>query len=34
VGQPDEYAELIVYLCAGASYMTGEVVAVTGGARI
>jgi 3-oxoacyl-[acyl-carrier protein] reductase len=34
VGQPDEYAELIVYLCAGGSYITGEVVAVTGGARI
>jgi 3-oxoacyl-[acyl-carrier protein] reductase len=34
VGQPEEYAELIVYLCAGASYITGEVVAVTGGARI
>ena len=34
VGQPEEYAELIVYLCAGASYITGEVVAITGGARI
>jgi 3-oxoacyl-[acyl-carrier protein] reductase len=34
VGQPDEYAEAIVYLCVGASYVTGEVVPVTGGTRI
>ncbi len=34
VGQTDEYAEVIVYLCAGASYITGEVVPVTGGTRI
>jgi 3-oxoacyl-[acyl-carrier protein] reductase len=34
VGQTQEYAELIVYLCAGASYITGEVVPVTGGMRI
>jgi 3-oxoacyl-[acyl-carrier protein] reductase len=34
VGQPDDYAEVIVYLCAGASYVTGEVVPVTGGTRI
>jgi 3-oxoacyl-[acyl-carrier protein] reductase len=34
VGQTSEYAEVIVYLCAGASYMTGEVVPVTGGLRI
>lgn len=34
VGQTEEYAEVIVYLCAGASYITGEVVPVTGGARI
>jgi 3-oxoacyl-[acyl-carrier protein] reductase len=34
VGQPEDYAEVIVYLCAGASYITGEVVPVTGGARI
>jgi 3-oxoacyl-[acyl-carrier protein] reductase len=34
VGQPEEYAEVIVYLCAGASYVTGEVVPVTGGTRI
>ncbi len=34
VGQPEDYAEVIVYLCAGASYITGEVVPVTGGIRI
>jgi 3-oxoacyl-[acyl-carrier protein] reductase len=34
VGQTAEYAEVIMYLCAGASYITGEVVPVTGGARI
>jgi 3-oxoacyl-[acyl-carrier protein] reductase len=34
VGQPEEYAEVIVYLCAGASYITGEIVPVTGGTRI
>lgn len=34
VGQTAEYAEVIVYLCAGASYITGEVVPVTGGTRI
>jgi 3-oxoacyl-[acyl-carrier protein] reductase len=34
VGEPDEYAEVIVYLCAGAAYITGEVVPVTGGSRI
>jgi 3-oxoacyl-[acyl-carrier protein] reductase len=34
VGQPEDYAEVIVYLCAGASYVTGEVVPVTGGTRI
>lgn len=34
VGQTEEYAEVIVYLCAGASYITGEVVPVTGGTRI
>lgn len=34
VGQPQEYAEVIVYLCAGASYITGEVIPVTGGTRI
>ena len=34
VGQPEEYAEVIVYLCAGAPYITGEVIQVTGGTRI
>jgi 3-oxoacyl-[acyl-carrier protein] reductase len=34
VGQTEEYAEMIVYLCAGASYVTGEVIPVTGGTRI
>jgi 3-oxoacyl-[acyl-carrier protein] reductase len=34
VGQPQDYAEVIVYLCAGASYITGEVIPVTGGTRI
>jgi 3-oxoacyl-[acyl-carrier protein] reductase len=34
VGQPADYAEIIVYLCAGASYITGEVIQVTGGTRI
>jgi 3-oxoacyl-[acyl-carrier protein] reductase len=34
VGQPEDYAEVIVYLCAGASYITGEVVPVNGGTRI
>jgi 3-oxoacyl-[acyl-carrier protein] reductase len=34
VGQPDDYAELIVYLCAGASYITGEVIPITGGLRL
>jgi 3-oxoacyl-[acyl-carrier protein] reductase len=34
VGEPTDYAEVIVYLCAGAAYITGEVLPVTGGARI
>jgi 3-oxoacyl-[acyl-carrier protein] reductase len=34
VGQPEDYAEVIVYLCAGAAYITGEVILVTGGTRI
>jgi len=34
VGETQDYAEVIVYLCAGASYITGEVVPVTGGMRI
>jgi 3-oxoacyl-[acyl-carrier protein] reductase len=34
VGEPEDYAEVIVYLCAGASYITGEVIPVTGGTRL
>ena len=34
VGRTEDYAEVIVYLCAGASYITGEVIQVTGGTRI
>jgi 3-oxoacyl-[acyl-carrier protein] reductase len=34
VGEPADYAEVIVYLCAGAAYITGEVVPVAGGMRI
>jgi len=34
VGKTEDYAEVIVYLCAGAAYITGEVVPVTGGIRI
>src|SRR5450755_492807 len=34
VGQTEDYAEVIVYLCAGASYITGEVIPVAGGTRI
>lgn len=34
VGQPDDYADVIVYLCAGAAYVTGEVLPVSGGLRI
>ena len=34
VGEPEDYAEVIAYLCAGASYVTGQVVEVSGGARL
>jgi 3-oxoacyl-[acyl-carrier protein] reductase len=34
VGQPQDYAETIVYLCAGAAYITGEVILMAGGQRI
>jgi 3-oxoacyl-[acyl-carrier protein] reductase len=34
VGQPEDYAELIAFLCAGASYITGEVIPITGGIRL
>jgi 3-oxoacyl-[acyl-carrier protein] reductase len=30
-GQPDEYAEFILFLAAGATYMTGQTVIVDGG---
>ncbi|HLN48907.1 MAG TPA: SDR family oxidoreductase [Steroidobacteraceae bacterium] len=33
VGEPDDDAEVIVFLCAGA-YITGEVIPVTGGSRL
>lgn len=31
VGTPDDYAEAILYLCAGASYVTGHTLVVDGG---
>jgi 3-oxoacyl-[acyl-carrier protein] reductase len=34
VGQPEDYAELIAYLCAGASYITGQVIPISGGLRL
>jgi len=34
VGEPMDYAEVIAYLCAGASYVTGEIVSVSGGLQI
>jgi 3-oxoacyl-[acyl-carrier protein] reductase len=34
VGEPADYADVIVYLCAGAQYVTGEVVPVSGGLRL
>jgi 3-oxoacyl-[acyl-carrier protein] reductase len=34
VGEPADYAEVIVYLCAGAAYITGEVIPVAGGMRL
>jgi len=34
VGEPADYAEVIAYLCAGAEYITGTVVPVTGGSLI
>ena len=30
-GQPDEYAQCIMYLAAGATYMTGQTVVIDGG---
>ena len=34
VGQPEDYAEVIVFLAAGARYVTGETLVVSGGLRI
>ena len=34
VGQPFDYANTIVFLCAGGNYITGEVIMVTGGLGI
>ncbi len=34
VGQPGDYAEVIAYLCAGATYITGEVILVNGGSQL
>jgi 3-oxoacyl-[acyl-carrier protein] reductase len=31
VGEPEDYAEVIAFLCAGASYITGQVIHVNGG---
>ena len=31
VGQPEDYADAIAFLCAGAAYITGEVLIVDGG---
>ncbi|MFT5112214.1 MAG: 3-oxoacyl-[acyl-carrier protein] reductase [Parasphingorhabdus sp.] len=33
-GEPEDYAQTIVFLCAGGNYMTGEVVMVSGGLGI
>jgi 3-oxoacyl-[acyl-carrier protein] reductase len=34
VGEPADYADVIAYLGAGAAYITGEVIPVTGGLRL
>ena len=34
VGQPEDYAEVIVWLCVGAGYITGQVIPVTGGVAL
>ncbi len=34
VGEPEDYAEAIAWLCAGAHYVTGEVLPVCGGMRL
>ncbi len=32
-GEPDDYAEVILFLCAGAAYVTGQTISVDGGLR-
>jgi 3-oxoacyl-[acyl-carrier protein] reductase len=32
IGEPAEYAEIILFLCAGAAYVTGETIRADGGA--
>jgi 3-oxoacyl-[acyl-carrier protein] reductase len=34
VGQPEDYASIILFLAAGAEYMTGQVLPVDGGLRL
>ncbi len=34
VGEPEDYAQVIAFLCAGAAYITGEVIPVSGGMRL
>ena len=32
-GDPEDYAEVILFLCAGAAYVTGQTITVDGGMR-
>jgi 3-oxoacyl-[acyl-carrier protein] reductase len=32
-GEPEDYAEVILFLCAGAAYVTGQTITVDGGLR-
>ncbi len=32
-GEPGDYAEVILFLCAGAAYVTGQTISVDGGLR-
>ena len=32
-GEPEDYAEVILFLCAGAGYVTGQTITVDGGLR-
>ena len=34
VGEPPDYAEVILFLCAGAAYMTGQTIRVDGGSSV